>query len=222
MTLEEAAFKCNNLSKINLDIWNARTAKEKKVLKQAFRDACNEIIAAGFKIKHRKIFSDKYNKKIPFVYPAINKNAGMVSINNNRSTNAKYDGDCTTRAICFCTGEDYDTIQKEQFYNSKHMFNGWCSWRNNKIWSVSLMKRGYAAIELKRHVSRATFIKMMSGKIDSGIIAARSSGHVAAIDMAKKQILDMWDCSNGRILCIYVPANQEADYRIAMKAKNII
>jgi hypothetical protein len=49
---------------------------------------------------------------------------------------------------------------------------------------------------------------MFGDDVKSGLIVTGSSGHIAAIDMKKKKVLDTWDSSRGRIKYIYVHETQ--------------
>lgn len=218
MTIDEATEKCNTLADINFKIWWA-SPSEKKILRQKYSDLWNEVIAAGFKIKHGKKFDDVRGCTVPWHKPIVNKNANMTAIVDNRSpAGAQIHGDCTTRCISFCTGENYDDVKAEQL---KTAING--KWRRMSNWSKLLLKRGFSRIDLKRRITRKTFIKAMAtSHINTGIVAARSSGHVAAIDLAKKQVLDLWDSSGGRITTLFVPTAQLDAYVSALHYCNAL
>lgn len=227
MTLDEAREQCQQLVKINLDIWNERSTGAKKELRKKYSNLYTSIIAAGYKITRGRVFDSMYGRTIPYAVPTLNKNRNSIAIIDNRSKNGYHKGDCTTRCISFCTGIDYDIIQKEQFNNAKNAHNSPFfrkkTWRTPSVWSLSLTSRGFVEIVLKRHVTRATFIKMFkNSQIDRGIIATRSSTHVAAIDMQKNQILDTWDSSGGRILSIYVPKVQYNEYVRALNSQDLL
>ena len=44
--------------------------------------------------------------------------------------------------------------------------------------------------------------------IKTGIIATRSSGHLAAVDMAKGKVLDTWNSTGGRITTMFIHESQ--------------
>lgn len=202
MNLVEAKEKCELLAKLNLDIWHAKTSNEQSCLREKFRTTWQAIQSAGFKIIRCRAYGTDGNK-IPKFKIREDGSEKYVNIVDNRSLNSYVKGDCTTRCISFCTGVDYDTIQKEQFANARmHQ----CSWCTCSVWSKSLISRGFCEVVLPKRMSRKVFLKKFeSSGIDEGIIATRSSGHLAAIDMKTKKILDTYNSAGGRIKSIYVP-----------------
>lgn len=209
MTLEEAQEKCKILNELNLDYWYASTPAKKREIKSMFKDCSTSIRNAGFKVLKYKELDPSLGIKVPKYKVRVDKSEECVSIIDNRAEGGNHHGDCTTRCISFCTGVDYLTIQKEQFANLAKAKAGWnygVSWRSPSIWTQSLLTRGFCELILPRHVSRKVFLRMFKDSgINSGIIATRSSGHVAAIDMKTKKILDTWNSAGGRITSIFVP-----------------
>ena len=206
MTLEDAKECTKQLEKINLDIWRSSGAKTLE-LRAQFKAIMRSIYDNGFTVRKWKSYNDALGYKVPR-YSIQNKDTGIVNIVNNEYKNGYNVRDCTTRCISLCTGEDYMTIQKEQFANANRMkADGYnVTWRTMSVWSKSLLSRGFCRIDLPRNVSRKVFLRLFNNSgIDSGIIATRSSGHVAAIDMKSKKILDTWNSSGGRIRTIFVP-----------------
>ena len=210
MTLNDAKNAADQLSKINLDIWNASNANDKERLRSTFRSIYRDVIKAGFKVMHRKVFDGKYGYKVPKFKIREDKSEDLVSIVDNRDPNGYHKGDCTTRCISFCTGIDYLTIQREQFANAKSYNSYGVTWRSPRIWSMSLTSRGFCKIALPKHMSGKVFLRKFSNcGIDNGIIAAESAHHIAAIDMKAKKILDTWNSAGCRIRSIYVPIFQK-------------
>ena len=206
MTIDEARKSAEELEKLNVDYWFAHDKITKDDIRKKMSDISKEIYSSGFKISRKKIWSNERQMMIPTFIVKDNKHKNDVDIVDNRPDGRNYKRDCTTRCICFCTSEDYEKIRTEQFYYAT-MMN--CPWRNIRVWSKSLFKRGFSEINLPRKVSRATFLRLFKDSgIDTGIIATLSSGHIAAIDMAKKKVLDTWNSSGGRIYKIFVPDTQ--------------
>lgn len=206
MTIEEAQEKAKLLEKLNLDIWHSFGSSVHE-LRAQFKKTMQEIYASGFLVRRWKEYDNSLGYKVPR-FTIRNNGTNAVDIVDNRDCNGNNNGDCTTRCISFCTGVDYMTIQKEQFENAAKMKEkGWSvSWRTMSVWSKSLTSRGFCKIDLPRHVSRKTFLRLFKDSgIDDGIIATRSSGHLAAIDMKSKKILDLWNSSGGRIKTLFVP-----------------
>lgn len=201
MTVDEAKEKAELIGKLNFDMWHAATSYDRDQIREKIHVIWKDVMNAGFKIMKCRAY-DINGYRIPKFKIREDGSEKYVSIVDNRG-NGYNIGDCTTRCISFCTGVDYETIQKEQFANAKK-HNG--CWRTASIWSMSLTSRGFCNIVLPKHVSRKVFLKMLENKgIDEGIIATRSSGHLAAIDMKTKKILDMFNSAGGRIKDIYVP-----------------
>jgi hypothetical protein len=201
MTADEAKTKADMLGTLNLGIWNAKTSYEQKQLRKQMTVIWRELLNAGFKILKCKAYDNNGNR-IPKFKIYDDGSEKYVSIVDNRG-NGYHKGDCTTRCISFCTGVDYETIQKEQFAYAKKY--GSC-WRTCSVWSKSLTTRGFSEIVLPKHISRKVFLKKFEDcGIDEGVIATKSSGHLAAIDMKTKKILDLFNSAGGRIKTIYVP-----------------
>lgn len=201
MTVDEAKEKAELIGKLNFDMWHAATSYDRNQIREKIHVIWKDVMNAGFKIMKCRAY-DNNGHRIPKFKIREDGSEKYVSIVDNRG-NGYNIGDCTTRCISFCTGVDYETIQKEQFANAKK-HNG--CWRTASIWSMSLTSRGFCNIVLPKHVSRKVFLKRLENKgIDEGIIATRSSGHLAAIDMKTKKILDMFNSTGGRIKDIYVP-----------------
>ena len=200
MTIDEANAICKKLTEINLAIWRSNGV-EKENLRAYFKAKYRSVIEAGFKIRRwRKngnpMFTARADKHIDDV----------VMMENNSG----YKHDCTTRCISLCTGIDYKLIRAEQLRNAAQTRSSFLTWRHDTVWEKSLLSRGFIKVTLmRRHVSRATFLKLAKTcNVHSGIIATVSSGHVAAIDMGTRKIMDTWNSSGGRITCIYVPRDQ--------------
>ena len=209
MTTEEAQEKCKILAELNLDYWYAQTSSNKHEIKSMFKSCWKSIQNAGFKILKYKEMDNSLGIMVPKFKVREDRSEDYVSIVDNRAEGGNHKGDCTTRCISFCTGVDYLTIQKEQFANLAKAKAGWnygLTWRSPKIWTQSLFTRGFCELVLPRKVSRKVFLRMFKDSgIDHGIIATKSSGHVAAIDMKTKKILDTWNSAGGRIISIFVP-----------------
>lgn len=215
MTATEATEKCRILEKINLDIWHVASSNEKNRLKDQFRSIWHSIVESGFKVIRGKKYDPIRGYRVPEFKIRNDNTAGLVDIINNRG-NGNHHGDCTTRCISFCTGVDYETIQKEQFANlakAKESYYGRLSWRSQRVWEKSLTTRGFTEVVLPRHVTAKVFLrKFKDCGIDEGIIAARSSRHIAAIDMKSKKILDLWNSAGCRLISIYVPVWQKKEW----------
>lgn len=206
MTLEEAKEKCKMLEELSLGIWNADKPNTKAELRSMFCDCYKSIVSDGYKVLPYKELDPKLGYKVPKFKVREDNSKDMVKIIDNRG-NGYHKGDCTTRCISFCTGVDYETIQKEQFENARLYGN---RWRTISVWSKSLTSRGFCEIVLPKHVSRKVFLrKFEKSGIDEGIIATQSSGHLAAIDMKTKKILDLFNSAGGRIKRIYVPGTMK-------------
>ena len=207
MTFDEAKGACKKLTEINLAIWRPISHREKEDLRESFRTIYRDVIASGFKIRRWR------DGHTPMFAPKLNRHIEDVMVVSNKPDSLKIKNDCTTRCISFCTGIDYSLIREEQLRNAK-ILGGFYTWRHDRVWEQSLLNRGFVKITLKRHVSRATFIRLSkSFSLNEGIIATMSSDHIAAIDMKERKILDTWNSSGGRILNIYVPASQETAYK---------
>ena len=205
MTLDEANGLAERLVSINIKIWHTSDRFQKKVLKNDFRSIYASIVAAGFKIRSGKEWSNEYGFIVPFFKVSCNRHKDCIEIIDNRSSNAKYVGDCSTRTLCFCTNMPYDDMQQYQFKLS-HVLG--CSWKNTRVIEKILKDYGYTSLRLPRRISRSVFIRMFKHAFQSGIIATLSSGHIAAIDMAQGKVLDTWDSTGGRIYKIFVPDGQ--------------
>ena len=205
MTFIEATTLAEKLTDITVKFWDSCSISEKNALNQQFKDIYSSITSNGFKIRKSHEFDFKYVRHVPKYTVKQSVNKSFLEFYNPRPSNIRTHGDCTTRCITYCTGEDYMTIRNEQLQNSAHCGR---SWKTMSVWSKSLESRGFKHIVLPKHMSRATFIKKFSSKITSGVIATRSSGHIAAIDMAKQKVIDSWDSTGGRIIDIFVHASQ--------------
>ena len=216
MTFDEARKSGEELERLNVEYWFAHTRVAKADIRKKMAEISKEIYANGFKIRKTKIWSNERNMLIPSFTIKENKHKNDVDIVDNRPEGSNYKRDCTTRCICFCTGEDYNKIRNEQFSFAR-MMN--LPWRTQRVWSKSLFNRGFSEINLPRKVSRATFLKLFKDSgINTGIIATLSSGHIAAIDMAQKKVLDTWNSSGGRIYKIFVPNSQYDEYNRKVNA----
>ena len=111
MTLEEAKEKCKMLETLNLDIWNAERSSTKAELRSMFIDCWKSIASSGYRILRYKELDPKLGYKVPKFKIREDKSEDIVEIIDNRGK-GNHHGDCTTRAISFCTGVDYETIQK--------------------------------------------------------------------------------------------------------------
>ena len=215
MTATEATEKCRILEKLNLDIWHAASSNEKNSLKDQFRSTWHSIVESGFKVIRGKQYDPVLGYRVPKFKIRNDNTAGLVDIIDNRGS-GNHHGDCTTRCISFCTGVDYETIQKEQFANlakAKESYYGRLSWRSQRVWEKSLTTRGFTEVVLPRHVTAKVFLrKFKDCGIDEGIIAARSSHHIAAIDMKSKKILDLWNSAGCRLISIFVPVWQKKEW----------
>ena len=205
MTLDEAKEICRKLTQLNLAIWRSNSQPKIAHLRAEFKFNIRKVYDAGFKIRRWR------KDEMPMFTPWIEKHADIICMSTNKPDSLDIKRDCTTRALSFCTGLDYCTIRDEQLKNA---FGTSLTWRHNSIWEKSLLSRGFIKIFLdRRHISRATFIKLSKTlPVNDGKIATLSSGHVAAIDMASRKILDTWNSSGGRITCIYVPLSQREVY----------
>ena len=222
MTLEEAKEKCKMLETLNLDIWNAERSSTKAELRSMFRDCWKSIVSSGYRILRYKELDKKLGYKVPKFKIREDKSEDIVEIIDNRGK-GNHHGDCTTRAISFCTGVDYETIQKEQFANvAKAKASYWgarLSWRCHKVWSKSLLERGFCELQLPRKVSAKVFIRQFKDSgINEGVIAAKSAHHLAAIDMKSKKILDTWNSAGCRIKSIFIPTAQKSVWMAKLNA----
>ena len=221
MTAVEATEKCRILEKINLDIWHVASSNEKNRLKDQFRSIWHSIVESGFKVIRGKKYDPIRGYRVPEFKIRNDNTAGLVDIIDNRG-NGNHHGDCTTRCISFCTGVDYETIQKEQFANlakAKESYYGRLSWRSQRVWEKSLTTRGFTEVVLPKHVTAKVFLrKFKNCGIDEGIIAARSSRHIAAIDMKSKKILDLWNSAGCRLISIFVPVWQKKEWMRKLNA----
>lgn len=195
MDINEAKEICKKLTEINVAIWRS-SSNEASALRNQFREAYKSIIDAGFKITRYR------SDGMPMFRPRINRHIEDVTMCSN---DTRFKNDCTTRCISLCTGVDYMTIRNEQLFTAKAMHGGY-TWRHDRVWEKSLFSRGFAKIMLKKHMSRATFIRLAKSNsmLPKNMIATASSTHIAAIDMNSLKILDTWNSSGGRILSIYV------------------
>ena len=221
MTAVEATEKCRILEKINLDIWHVASSNEKNRLKDQFRSIWHSIVESGFKVIRGKKYDPIRGYRVPEFKIRNDNTAGLVDIIDNRGI-GNHHGDCTTRCISFCTGVDYETIQKEQFANlakAKESYYGRLSWRSQRVWEKSLTTRGFTEVVLPKHVTAKVFLrKFKNCGIDEGIIAARSSRHIAAIDMKSKKILDLWNSAGCRLISIFVPVWQKKEWMRKLNA----
>lgn len=205
MTINEAQKLAEQLTDITVKFWDADSQAKKIELQATYTRITNDIVSAGFKIRKRRVFDSTYSRRIiRYTVKAI-PSGSIFEHYNPRPANLKISGDCTTRCIAYCTGEDYMKIRAEQLIASAEIG---MTWKHIKVWSKSLESRGFKKLLMDKRMTRATFIKKYSSKITSGIIATRSSGHIAAIDMAKKKVVDSWDSTGGRILMMYVHSSQ--------------
>jgi len=205
MTINEVQKLADQLTDITVKFWDADSYVKKIKLQDTYTHIKNSINSAGFKIRKRWVFDSTYNRRIiRYTVKAI-PSGSMFEHYNPCPTNLKIKGDCTTRCITYCTGEDYMKIRAEQLTASAKIG---MTWRHIEVWSKSLESRGFKKLLMDKRMTRATFIKKYGSKITSGIIATRSSGHIAAIDMAKKKVVDSWDSTGGRILMLYVHSSQ--------------
>lgn len=206
MDITEAKSICKKLTEINEAIWFSSGSK-KEELRTTFRNNYRSVLDAGFLIRRYR------EDGRPMFKPRVNKHINDVSICSNRPDFVNIKNDCTTRCISFCTGIDYTIIRNEQLTNARATHGMW-SWKHDIVWEKSLLTRGYSKLIFKhRRMSRATFLKFSKTlPINDGIIATTSSGHVAAIDMAQRKILDTWNSSGGRIRKLYVPTSQMYAY----------
>lgn len=222
MELNEAIDKCNTLSKLNLEIWFTHDKANVAKLRETYKKIYREVIDGGYNIRRSRVFSSAYNMRIPHAVPIIMKHKDALAIVNNRPATSNRSGDCTTRCMVFCTGEDYNKLLAEQLANAKRAGRGY-TWRQSRIWKKSLFSRDFNEIILRRHVTRATFIRMMKDSgIQHGIIASVSSSHVAAINMATMQVMDTWDSTGGRITSLIVPKAQKEMFMRALMARDLI
>ena len=214
MTIDEAKEICKKLTQLNLAIWNASSRNEKEKLREDFRHNARFVHEAGFKLKKWR------DNGMPMFAPRVNRHLDDMQLEDNRPDGVDLKNDCTTRCISFCTGIKYEDIKAEQLEYARKYGEYWATWRHLVVWEKCLLARGFVALFLdKRHVSRATFLKMSKTlPVHEGKIATVSSGHVAAIDMASRKVLDTWNSSGGRILKIYVPEKFKNTYYIWLKS----
>jgi hypothetical protein len=207
MTLDEAKNYADQLTmlcaKYN-DAHRSGQLNEKQLYSDKFTQIAGLIKVAGFKLRKRYAYNSIYDRKV-YNYSIGKDTTTLFESSNNRDPNLNINNDCTTRCIVHCTGEDYMKIRNEQFSNSS--ITG-CAWNNINTWSKSLTSRGYKRFDMPRHITRATFIKKCGKYIKTGIIATRSSGHLAAIDMAKGKVLDTWNSTGGRIKTMFIHESQ--------------
>ena len=205
MTLDEAKEICRKLTQLNLAIWGSSSSNETERLRAEFRQEIKKVYDGGFKIRRWR------NGETPMFTPRVEKHADIVCMSTNKPDNLDIKRDCTTRALSFCTGLDYCLIRDEQLKNA---LDTNLTWRHTAVWEKSLLSRGFTKIFLtNRYVSRATFIRLSKTlPVNEGKIATVSSGHVAAIDMATRKVLDTWNSTGGRIKYIYVPLSQREVY----------
>lgn len=214
MTIDEAKEICKKLTQLNLAIWNASSKNEKEKLREEFRHNARLVHEAGFKLKKWR------DNGMPMFAPRVNRHLDDMQFEDNRPDGVDLKNDCTTRCISFCTGIKYEDIKAEQLEYARKSGESWATWRHLVIWEKCLLARGFVALFLdKRRISRATFLKMSKTlPVHEGKIATVSSGHVAAIDMASRKVLDTWNSSGGRILKIYVPEKFKNTYYIWLKS----
>ena len=205
MTIDEAKEICRKLTQLNLAIWDSSSSDETARLRAEFRQEIKKVYDAGFKIRRWR------NGETPMFTPRAEKHVDIMCMSTNKPDSLDIKRDCTTRALSFCTGLDYCLIRDEQFKNAVGTN---LTWRHTAVWEKSLLSRGFTKIFLnRRHVSRATFIQLSKTlPVSEGKIATVSSGHVAAIDMASRKVLDTWNSSGGRVKYIYVPMPQRETY----------
>jgi hypothetical protein len=218
MTLDEAKNYADQLTmlcaKYN-DAHRSGQLNEKIFYGDKFEYISGLIKKAGFKLRRRYAYNGIYDRKV-YNYSIGKDTTAMFESSNNRDPSLTINNDCTTRCIVHCTGEDYMKIRNEQFSNSS--ITG-CAWNNINTWSKSLTSRGYKRYDMPRYITRATFIKKCGKYIKTGIIATRSSGHLAAIDMAKGKVLDTWNSTGGRIKTMFI---HESQYDTVVNAINRI
>lgn len=220
MTIEEAAQKAKELEQLNLAIWSAGS-KERTALREKFRKTWLDVQNAGFKILRWKELDINRGYKVPRFKVRADGSEDAVAIVDNRPNGSTETRDCTTRCISFCTGINYNDIKKEQLANAAaaRAKGYYGNWRCEPIWSKSLLSRGFYKLVMPRKVSRKVFLKKFKDSgIDEGIIATKSSGHIAAIDMKSKKILDTWNSAGGRIQAIYVPVSQKTTWMAKLNA----
>lgn len=200
MNISEANNLSKTLTDLNIKFWNAGSSDEKEHLRNQFSSLYANILQNGFKITRSKRFDPSYNRRIPLFKIKIDSSKKFISY-----CKPKFSRDCTTRCISACTGIDYDTVRSEQLERADDYG---MNWRMPQVWSKSLTTRDFDIIHMPKKITRKTFIKLFGDDIESGIIATHSSKHIAAIDMAKRKIIDTFDSSNGRIDYIYVHKSQ--------------
>ena len=202
MTIEEAKAICKKLTDLNIAIWTTSNRITRDMLRTSFKNEAKRITDAGFRIKKWR------DHGTPMYGIRINRHVEDLQIETTAPDGSTYQRDCTTRCISFCTGVDYETIRAEQFKHAHDSGKTWMTWRHTAAWEKCLLSRGFTRLNLdKRHVSRSTFLKMAKSlPVHDGKIATVSSGHVAAIDMVSRKVLDTWNSTGGRILYIYVPS----------------
>lgn len=217
MTIEEAKEKAKILEKLNLKMWQIPDTNERKRLNMLFKECVKNITVAGFKIRRSKKYDPVLGFKTPRYNIAEDHTERMIDIVDNRPANTNYKNDCTTRCISLCTGVDYDTIRKEQMKNAENELYSY-GWKFERVWSKSFISRGFSKITLPKKISRKTFLRLFKDQgINDGIIGTLSSNHIAAIDMKRKKILDLFNSSGGRITALYVPNEQRIAYQDAIK-----
>lgn len=219
MTIEEAAKKADQLTRLNAEYWNAHALESRERIRREFREISISISRAGFKVVKHCV-----SRSLPPTFSVkINDAQKFVEFMDNSDGN-KHPGDCTTRCISFCTGVPYAEIRKEQlkFQARKRLTPGcsWMSWRTEAVWSQCLTKRGWKKIALAKPITRKRFAHAFANipGIHGGRVATHSSGHLAAFDMDKMKILDVWNSSNGRIKDFYVPGDKFEAWKNAVDA----
>ena len=204
MTLVEANILAKELTRLTVMCCGESSYNRRVEYNAQFQAIWKKIISNSFKIKRSRQYDPDYRRIVPIYKVVENKNAAYVEIYSNTPKDLKIKGDCTTRCIALCTGVDYMVIRNEQLKNANYS----SMWRVRSVWEKSLLSRGFKRILLTKRMARKTFIKTFGDQIKHGIIATHSSGHIAAIDMAKKKIIDTWNSSGGRIDFIYVHESQ--------------
>lgn len=204
MTLAEANILVKELTRLTVMFWDESSYNRRVKYNAQFQAIWKKIISNSFKIKRSRQYDPVYRRIVPIYKVTENKDAAYVEIYSNTPKDLKIKGDCTTRCIALCTGIDYMVIRNEQLKNANYS----SMWRVRSVWEKSLLSRGFKRILLTKRMARKTFIKTFGDQIKHGIIATHSSGHIAAIDMAKKKVIDTWNSSGGRIDFIYVHESQ--------------
>lgn len=112
-------------------------------------------------------------------------------------------GDCTTRAISFCTGMEYGDVRRAQDEMSVVMTNTASNWNVDKVWTRILTESGWSILMLGKNARRGTLAKMVGGCT----CVTHSNGHVAAV--FDGGVYDSWPSASEVVDWIVVPSAEK-------------